>query len=120
MKLHRNRKKNNIRKLISLALACCMTLSMGSSYVNAGEMGIAVESSAAVQESREAESVPAAMTEADNQDVSHQDVPSDESQEQPADTGETPSDADQGSQSPDDQNHVDGTADSAVQPSQTH
>lgn len=124
MKLHRNRKKNNIRKLISLALACCMTLSMGSSYVNAGEMGIAVESSAAVQESSEAESVPAAMTEADNQDVNHQDVPSDESQEQPADTGETPSDADQGSRSPDDQNPVDGTTadgttDSAVQPSQT-
>ena len=69
MKLHRNRKKNNIRKLISLALACCMTLSMGSSYANAGEMGTAVESSAAVQESREAESVPAAMTEADNQEI---------------------------------------------------
>lgn len=124
MKLHRNRKKNNIRKLISLALACCMTLSMGSSYANAGEMGTAVESSAAVQESREAESVPAAMTEADNQDVNHQDVPSDESQEQPADTGETPSGADQDSQSPDDQTPVDGTtvdgtADSAVQPSQT-
>lgn len=39
MKLHMNRKKRSkVKRFVSLALVCCLTLSMGSSYVSAGEV----------------------------------------------------------------------------------
>ena len=66
MKLHR--KRNKINKWISMALVCCMTFSMGSSYVNAGEPGSAVAESETIPESGEAEEfVPAQTKGADNQ-----------------------------------------------------
>lgn len=51
-----------------MALVCCMTFSMGSSYVNAGEPGSAVAESETIPESGEAEEfVPAQTKGADNQ-----------------------------------------------------
>ena len=64
MKLHINRKKRKgIRRVISIALVLCMTVSMGSSYVVAGAADIALESqileekSAAVEAGQNSESV---------------------------------------------------------------
>lgn len=60
MKLHMNRKKrSNVKRIISLALVCCMTFSMGSSYVSAGELNVpAAENEAAGYSIGGVESVP--------------------------------------------------------------
>ena len=60
MKLHMNRKKRSkVKRFISLALVCCLTLSMGSSYVRAGEMNpTQVNGGSAEPSGNETDSVP--------------------------------------------------------------
>ncbi len=78
MKLHRNRKKrNNMKRFISLALVCCMTLTMGSSYVSAGEMNPpAVDGGAAVQSMGGVEAVSLDPQEAGDSDINIEGTPS--------------------------------------------
>ena len=123
MKLHRNRKdKNNMKRFICLALALCLTFSMGSSYVSAGEMNTPGENTAGPARSLDdLEVVPVQTGGADGQTEGQnsnniEGTPSDMGQQTPADGGQGIGDASgAGQQTPTDGSQGTGDASGADQ-----